>query len=112
MFGEISRKARVYFQPMLLQLYVISTPNVGFDGWLNKCERRRTEHRNDAGFYGRHLPGESRMRSRGISGLVWGVFFVASLTATINPSAAANCALYVRAETGVALYGAAAGWWD
>jgi len=28
------------------------------------------------------------------------------------PSAAANCALYARAETGVALYGAAGGWWD
>jgi surface antigen len=85
---------------------------VGFDGWLNKCKRRRTKCRNDAGFYGGHLPGENRMRSRGISGLVWAAFFIASLAATTKPSGAANCALYVRAETGVALYGAAAGWWD
>jgi hypothetical protein len=29
-----------------------------------------------------------------------------------KPSRAANCALYARAETGVALYGDAGGWWD
>jgi surface antigen len=29
-----------------------------------------------------------------------------------QPCWAGNCALYVRAETGVALYGAAGGWWD
>jgi surface antigen len=29
-----------------------------------------------------------------------------------QPSVAANCALYARAETGVALYGSAGGWWD
>jgi surface antigen len=29
-----------------------------------------------------------------------------------KPSRAANCALYARAETGVALFGAAGGWWD
>jgi hypothetical protein len=52
------------------------------------------------------------MRPRGISGLIWGAFFVASLIVSTKPSIAANCALYVRAETGVALYGAAGGWWD
>jgi hypothetical protein len=50
--------------------------------------------------------------SRGISCLVWGVFFFASLFASTKPSLSANCALYVRGETGVALYGAAGGWWD
>jgi len=50
--------------------------------------------------------------SRGISCLVWGMFFVASLFAPTKSSSAANCALYVRGETGVALYGAAGGWWD
>jgi surface antigen len=50
--------------------------------------------------------------SRGISCLVWGIFFVASLFASTKPSLSANCALYVRGETGVALYGAAGGWWD
>jgi CHAP domain len=52
------------------------------------------------------------MRSRGISSLVWGIFFVAVLGLANRPSVAANCALYVRAETGVALYGAGGGWWD
>jgi hypothetical protein len=52
------------------------------------------------------------MRSRGISCLVWGAFFFSSLIVKTEPSAAANCALFVRAETGVALYGAAGRWWD
>jgi hypothetical protein len=52
------------------------------------------------------------MRSRGISRLVEGVFFIAGLVLWTVPSVAANCALYVRAETGVALYGAAGRWWD
>jgi surface antigen len=52
------------------------------------------------------------MRSRGISCLFWGVCFSASLFLSTRPSLAANCALYVRAETGVALYGAAGRWWD
>ena len=52
------------------------------------------------------------MRSRGISRLVWGIFLVAGLGMPVGPSSAANCALYVRAETGVALYGAAGGWWS
>ena len=52
------------------------------------------------------------MRSRGISCLVWGTFFFATLSVSTGPSLAANCALYVRAETGVALYGAAGRWWD
>jgi surface antigen len=52
------------------------------------------------------------MRSRGISRLAGGVFCVASLILSAEPSSAANCALYVRAETGVALYGAAGRWWD
>jgi surface antigen len=52
------------------------------------------------------------MRSWGISCLVWGVFFFAGLLAPTEPSSAANCALYVRGETGVALYGPAGGWWS
>ena len=52
------------------------------------------------------------MRSRGISCLVWGAFFLTSLIVETEPSAAANCVLFVRTETGVALYGAAGGWWD
>ncbi len=52
------------------------------------------------------------MRSRGISCLFWGICFFASLFLWTRPSLAANCALYVRAETGVALYGAAGRWWD
>ena len=52
------------------------------------------------------------MRSRGISCLVWGAFFFTSLILETEPSAAANCALYVRGKTGVALYGAAGRWWD
>jgi surface antigen len=54
------------------------------------------------------------MRSRGISCLVWGAFFVIfvnSLIVKTEPSAAANCALFVRAETGIALYGVADRWW-
>ena len=50
--------------------------------------------------------------SRGISCLVWGTCFVASLFLWNKPSWSGNCVLYVRAETGVALYGAAGGWWD
>src|ERR1700758_4100594 len=44
--------------------------------------------------------------------LVWGAFFLSGLIMPSKPSRAANCALYARAETGVALYGAAGGWWD
>ena len=51
------------------------------------------------------------MRSRGISCLVWGAIFLNSLLVKTEPSAAANCALFVRAETGIALYGAAGRWW-
>ncbi len=52
------------------------------------------------------------MRSRGISRLLWAAFFIGSLMLSNKPTAAANCVLYVRAETGVALYGAAGGWWS
>jgi len=52
------------------------------------------------------------MRSMVAQSLVWGACFVAGLMAPIKSSRAANCALYARAETGVALYGAAGGWWD
>ena len=52
------------------------------------------------------------MRSRGISCLVWGAFFLNTLIVRTELSAAANCALFVRAETGIALYGAAGSWWD
>jgi hypothetical protein len=52
------------------------------------------------------------MRSMVTQSLVWGACFVAGLMVPTKPSRAANCALYARAETGVALYGAAGGWWD
>jgi CHAP domain len=44
--------------------------------------------------------------------LLWGACLAAGVMAPGNPSVAANCALYARAETGVALFGAAGGWWD
>ncbi len=44
--------------------------------------------------------------------LLWGACLAAGVMAHANPSVAANCALYARAETGVALFGAAGGWWD
>src|SRR5262245_9018230 len=49
------------------------------------------------------------MRTRGISRLAWGAFIVAGLGVSTTPSFAANCALYARADTGVALYGPAGG---
>jgi len=52
------------------------------------------------------------MRSMVAHSLVWGACFVAGLITPTKPSRAANCALYARAETGVALYGSAGGWWD
>lgn len=52
------------------------------------------------------------MRSMVAHSLVWGACFVAGLMVCTSPSVAANCALYARAETGVALYGSAGGWWD
>jgi surface antigen len=52
------------------------------------------------------------MRTMVAQSLVWGACFIAGLITPIKSSRAANCALYVRAETGVALYGAAGGWWD
>jgi len=52
------------------------------------------------------------MRSMVAQSLVWGACFVAGLMAPTKPSRAANCALYARAETGVALFGSAGGWWD
>jgi CHAP domain len=52
------------------------------------------------------------MRSVVAQSLVWGACLIAGLIAPTKPSRGANCALYARAETGVALYGAAGGWWD
>jgi hypothetical protein len=52
------------------------------------------------------------MRSVLTQSLVWGAFFVSGLIVSTKPSAAANCVLYARAETGVALFGDAGGWWD
>jgi surface antigen len=44
--------------------------------------------------------------------LVWGLLFTVSLIVPERRPAAGNCALFVRAETGVSLFGAAGGWWD
>ena len=52
------------------------------------------------------------MRSMVARSLVWGAFFLSGLIMPSKPSGAANCALYARAETGVALFGSAGGWWD
>ena len=52
------------------------------------------------------------MRSIVGQSLVWGACFVAGLLASAKPMRAGNCALFARAVTGVALYGAAGGWWD
>ena len=52
------------------------------------------------------------MRSMVARSLVWGTFFLSGLIMPSKPSGAANCALYARAETGVALFGSAGGWWD
>ena len=52
------------------------------------------------------------MRSMAARSLVWGAFFISGLIVSGKPSGAANCALYARAETGVALFGSAGGWWD
>jgi hypothetical protein len=42
----------------------------------------------------------------------WGAFFAVAVLAMANAAAAGNCALFARAETGIALYGQAGGWWD
>ena len=52
------------------------------------------------------------MRAIMARSLIWGSFVVAVVIACARPSPAANCVLYVRAQTGVALYGSAGGWWD
>ena len=52
------------------------------------------------------------MRSMVAQSVVWGACLAAGLIMLTKPSRAANCALYARAETGVALFGAAGGWWD
>jgi surface antigen len=51
------------------------------------------------------------MRSLMAQSLMWGACLVAGIVAWAKPSAAANCALYARGVTGVALFGAAGGWW-
>ena len=56
--------------------------------------------------------GGNHMRSMLTQNLVWGAFFVSGLIVSTKPSDAANCVLYARAETGVALFGDAGGWWD
>src|SRR5215469_13609754 len=43
---------------------------------------------------------------------LWGACLAMGLMMPAKASRAANCALYARAETGVALFGAAGGWWD
>jgi surface antigen len=52
------------------------------------------------------------MRSMVAQRVVWGACLAAGLMMPTKPSRAANCALYARAETGVALFGLAGGWWD
>ena len=52
------------------------------------------------------------MRAKVRRGLVWGALGIAVLFGWAGPAAAANCALYARAATGVSLFGAAGGWWD
>jgi len=52
------------------------------------------------------------MRSMVAQRVVWGACLAAGLVMPTKPSRAANCALYARAETGVALFGSAGGWWD
>jgi hypothetical protein len=52
------------------------------------------------------------MRSIVAQRVVWGACLAAGLLMPTKPSRAGNCALYARAETGVALFGAAGGWWD
>ncbi len=44
--------------------------------------------------------------------LVWGAIVASCFLVPARRAAAANCALYARAVTGVDLYGAAGGWWD
>jgi surface antigen len=51
------------------------------------------------------------MRSLMAQSLMWGACLVAGIVAWAKPSAAANSALYARGVTGVALFGAAGGWW-
>jgi surface antigen len=52
------------------------------------------------------------MRAKLGWGLVWGAILASCLIGHARRTAAANCALYARAVTGVDLYGAAGGWWD
>jgi hypothetical protein len=52
------------------------------------------------------------MKSRLGRTLVLGVLVAVSFIAPGHWAFAGNCALYARAETGVALFGAAGGWWD
>ncbi len=52
------------------------------------------------------------MRSRGMRSACGGALFVAVLLTMTGPAPAGNCALFAHAETGIALYGQAGGWWD
>ena len=52
------------------------------------------------------------MRAKVGWGLVWGAVMVTLMMLPSRRAAAGNCALFVRAQTGVDLYGAAGGWWD
>ena len=52
------------------------------------------------------------MRSMVAQRVVWGACLAVGLMMPAKSSRAANCALYARAETGVALFGAADGWWN
>src|SRR6516162_11487246 len=74
--------------------------------------RRRAGTKKTAADLPSSPAGGHCMRSMVAQSLVWGACFVAGLLAPAKPSRAANCALYARAETGVALYGSAGGWWD
>ena len=51
------------------------------------------------------------MRSLMAHSLLWGACLAAGVVASAKPSNAANCVLYARGVTGVALFGAAGGWW-
>ena len=56
--------------------------------------------------------GDILMRSLMAHSLLWGACLAAGVVASAKPGAAANCVLYARGVTGIALFGDAGGWWD
>jgi hypothetical protein len=99
------------FQLCLVNFWFAFPPTSGLINILNEPEPAEGPVPNAAGLPPSPIGGY-HMQSMVAQSVLWGACLAVGLIVPTKSSRAANCALYARAETGVALFGAAGGWWD